>query len=96
MKLCCHASLRPSSSSLNLEEFQQLVLSHGSQSLDPGNKNPLFYVKTLFLILCHEEAMKHLSSFENFQIDLVHFLIVIRESGLVEEERKLVIITKKG
>jgi Nup93/Nic96 len=86
LKICSFNTAFRGVSTLSLEEFQHLVLSHGAQSLDPGNKNPLFYVKTLFLILCHEEALKHLANFETFQIELVHFMIVIRESGLAEED----------
>ena len=48
-----------------------------------NNSNPLIDLKTLFLILCYEEALGQFKNIESYFNDFVHILIIVRESGLI-------------
>ena len=61
-----------------LTEFQEKFASQFNQ----GNRNVLVDLKPLFLILCHDEALRRMKELESYFNDFVHILIIVRESGL--------------
>ena len=75
-----------SKKSMSVSEFQENFINHfvGNQ----GNRNPLVYLKPML------EALTEMNLLDTYFNDLVHLLIIIRETGLIfntnEEKNKQV------
>eukprot|EP01016_Furgasonia_blochmanni_P045725 TRINITY_DN6491_c0_g2_i11.p1 TRINITY_DN6491_c0_g2~~TRINITY_DN6491_c0_g2_i11.p1 ORF type:complete len:579 (+),score=120.18 TRINITY_DN6491_c0_g2_i11:790-2526(+) len=72
-------------SSISLFELRANILSRGSDYFNPGNVNPLNYIKVLIFTLSYDHAFEFMRRNPTFLNDLVHLLIVFKESGLLRE-----------
>lgn len=66
-----------------LEEFGQVITKYGENHFDPNGNRPLMYFRVLLMSGQFEKAILFLQQKPHYQVDAIHFAIVLAYYGLL-------------